>query len=92
MNIIELLKPLRNRAGKALTLGLDDATILSFSAAQPELQQAAEEAIAAFRSFSLEFPELLDLDEDAQIAALQAGYVNFYRDDNLNPCTHYYDI
>lgn len=85
MNIIELLKPLRNRAGKALTVGLDDATVMRFSASHPELVVAAEEAIAAFRSFSREFPELLDLDEAAQISALQAGYVNFYREDNLNP-------
>ena len=32
-----------------------------------------------------EFAELLDLDEDAQMRAVQAGFVNFYADDAVNP-------
>ena len=85
MNIIELLNPLRQRAGKKLTTGLDDATLLRFAASHPELELAAQEAVAAYRKFSVEFPELLDADEAAQIAALQAGFVNFYAADNVNP-------
>ena len=85
MNIIELLNPLRQRAGKKLTTGLDDATLLRFAASHPELELAAQEAVAAYRKFSVEFPELLDADEAAQMAALQAGFVNFYAADNVNP-------
>ena len=32
-----------------------------------------------------DFPELLDLDEDAQRAQVQSGFVNFYSQDNANP-------
>jgi acetylornithine/succinyldiaminopimelate/putrescine aminotransferase len=85
MNVIELLTPLRQRSGKKLTTGLDDATILRFAEAQPELLVAAQEAVAAFRKFSVEFPELLDSDEATQIASLQAGFVNFYAADTVNP-------
>ncbi len=60
MNIIELLKPLRQRAGKKLTTGLDDVTLLRFAAQHPELELAAQEAVAAYRKFSVEFPELHD--------------------------------
>ena len=85
MNVIELLNPLRQRAGKKLTTGLDDATILRFAALQPELLIAAQEAVAAFRRFSVDFPELIDADEESQIAALQSGFVNFYAADTVNP-------
>ncbi len=85
MNIVELLKPLRARAGKKLTTGLDDATLMRFAASHPELELAAQEAVASYRQFSVEFPELLDLDEAVQMASLQAGLVNFYAADNVNP-------
>jgi acetylornithine/succinyldiaminopimelate/putrescine aminotransferase len=44
--------------------------------------QAAAEQYAAIRG---EFADLLDLDEQAQIEAVQAGFVNFYSDDAVNP-------
>ena len=85
MNVIELLQPLRKRAGEKLTHGLDDATILRFSAQHPELKIACEEAVAAYRQIAVEFPELMDCSETAQLHAFQAGYVNFYADDTINP-------
>ena len=85
MNVIELLGALRQRAGTKLTVGLDDATILQFAQKHPELVQAAQEAVAAFRRFSVEFPELLDADEAEQIRVMQEGYVNFYAGDTVNP-------
>jgi acetylornithine/succinyldiaminopimelate/putrescine aminotransferase len=85
MNVIDLLQALRQRAGKKLTTGLDDATILRFAQSDADLKTAAEEAVAAFRQFSVEFPELIDLDESKQLDALQSGFVNFYAADNVNP-------
>jgi acetylornithine/succinyldiaminopimelate/putrescine aminotransferase len=85
MNVIELLNPLRQRIGKKLTTGLDDASVLRFAVQFPELKLAAEEAVAAFRKFSVEFPELIDCDESKQMEVLQAGFVNFYAADNVNP-------
>ena len=42
MNIIELLNPLRQRAGKKLTTGLDDATLLRFVAQHPEFSMGLD--------------------------------------------------
>jgi hypothetical protein len=85
MNVIELLKPLRARAGKVLSHGLSDATIAKFALNSAELRLAVTEAVAAFRDVSVNFPELMDQDEVQQIAAMQAGFVNFYAADNVNP-------
>jgi acetylornithine/succinyldiaminopimelate/putrescine aminotransferase len=85
MTVNELLNPLRQRAGKKLTIGLKDADIARFEATDPDLAQAAKEAVAQYRKFAAEVPEIMDLDEAEQLQRLQAGFVNFYADDNINP-------
>lgn len=85
MNVIEILKPLRGHAGKVRTPGLDDATVLRLAAKFPELEAAARAAVEQHAAIRGEFAELLDLDEQAQIEAVQAGFVNFYPDDAVNP-------
>src|SRR5690606_21881099 len=79
------LAPLRARKGKRRTPGLDDATVARFAAGHPELVAAIEAAAAAFARVESDFADLLDLDEDAQIEAIQAGFVNFYPQDGVNP-------
>jgi len=85
MNVISKLAPLRAHAGKRRSLGLDDATILRFAATHPDLVEAIDAAANEYARIRDEFAELLDLDEDAQTHAAQAGYVNFYADDAVNP-------
>ncbi len=85
MTLISRLAPLRNRGGARRTAGLDDATLERLAGSHPEIREAVDAALAAFELAKAEFPELLDLDEDAQIQAAQAGYVNFYPDDAVNP-------
>jgi acetylornithine/succinyldiaminopimelate/putrescine aminotransferase len=85
MTTTELLAPLRARAGTVRTTGLDDATVNRLSERFPELREAAEAAVAAFADVQAEFPELVDVDEQAQIAAAQAGFINFYDEDAVNP-------
>lgn len=85
MNILDILKPLRSRAGKIRSSGLDDATLLRLAGKFPELIAAAQAAAEQFAAIQSEFAELLDLDEQAQIDAVQAGFVNFYADDAVNP-------
>ncbi len=85
MNVIDILKPLRGHAGKVRSAGLDDATVLRLAARFPELEAAARAAAELYTQVRGEFPELLDLDEQAQIEAVQAGFVNFYPDDAVNP-------
>src|SRR6478735_158668 len=85
MTTTELLATLRNRAGSVRTTGLDDATVNRLSERFPELREAAEAAVAAFADIQAEFPELVDADEQAQIAAVQSGFINFYDEDAVNP-------
>lgn len=79
------LAPLRAHAGARRTQGLDDATLQRFAPNHPDLADAIAAAAAEYARVRAEFPELLDLDEDAQIRATQAGFVNFYSMDAVNP-------
>lgn len=85
MNLIDILKPLRNHAGLVRTTGLDDASLLRLVNKFPELTSAAQAAIEQYHAIKDEFAELLDLDEQAQINTVQAGFINFYPDDAVNP-------
>ena len=85
MNVLEILKPLRDRAGAVRTQGLDDASLLRLSSQFPEIVEAAQAAADLFAQLQSEFADLLDADEQAQIDATQSGFVNFYADDAVNP-------
>lgn len=84
-NLLDQLAPLRAHAGKRRTVGLDDDTLVRFAATHPELGEAVAAAAAEYALIRELHADLLDLDEDAQIHAVQAGYVNFYPDDGVNP-------
>ncbi|WP_411832618.1 aminotransferase class III-fold pyridoxal phosphate-dependent enzyme [Pseudoxanthomonas mexicana] len=85
MTFIQQLAPLRAHKGKRLTTGLDDAVLEQLAASHPALPAAVEAAARAHAELKDEFAELFDLDEDAQVRAVQAGFVNFYADDAVNP-------
>ena len=85
MNLLDKLAPLRAHAGARLTPGLDDATITRFGAGHADLADAIDAAALEYARVRGDFAELLDLDEDAQVHAVQAGYINFYPDDAVNP-------
>lgn len=85
MSLIDTLAPLRAHAGTRLTHGLDDADIERLAATHPTLAEAIEAAAGEYDRLKGEFAELLDLDEEAQIRAVQAGFVNFYADDAVQP-------
>jgi acetylornithine/succinyldiaminopimelate/putrescine aminotransferase len=82
--VTELLAPLRAH-GKARTSGLADETILDFAGRDPQLGEAIAAAAVEYERVRAEFPELLDLDEDAQTVEVQSGFVNFYSHDAANP-------
>ena len=84
-NLLEILAPLRRHAGTVRTSGLDDATVVRLGARFPELADAIRAAADAHAGIKAEFGDLLDIDEQAQIDAVQAGFVNFYADDAVNP-------
>ena len=85
MTVIDQLAALRQHAGTRRTTGLDDATVLRFAATHPQLGEAIEAAAAEYAAIKTEFPELLDLDENTQAERIQAGFVNFYSADTVNP-------
>ena len=85
MTVIAKLADLRAHAGARRTVGLDDATIERFAASHPELAEALDAAAAEHARLKGDFADLLDLDEDAQLQAVQAGFVNFYPQDAVNP-------
>jgi acetylornithine/succinyldiaminopimelate/putrescine aminotransferase len=85
MAVIERLAPLRAHQGRRRTRGLDDATIARFAASHAELIEVIEAAGQEYERLKDDFAGLLDLDEDAQVKAVQAGYINFYPDDAVNP-------
>ncbi len=84
MSLLDTLAPLRSH-GQARTTGLTDAVVLDFAGRDPDLRQAIAAAAAEYARIRAEFPELLDLDEDAQATEVQSGFVNFYAADAANP-------
>lgn len=85
MSVIQILAPLRAHAGTRRTTGLPDDVLERFAATHPELLEAARAAADAHAQLKQDFADLLDLDEDAQARAVQAGYINFYPGDAVNP-------
>src|SRR5699024_2707876 len=85
MSVIDKLSPLRAHSGARRTPGLDDATIERFAAGHPDLVQAIDAAAEAYAQVRANHAELLDLDEDAQVEKVQAGFVNFCPQDGVNP-------
>ena len=83
--LIGQLAPLRAHKGQRRTTGLDDATVQRFAAGHPDLVDALAAAAAEYARVREDFAELLDMDEDAQVAAVQADFVNFYPQDAVNP-------
>lgn len=85
MNALQKLNLMRQAGGSRRTVGLADATIERFLKSDPLLAQAIDEGFAAFESARTEFPQLIGLDENAQLREIQAGYINFYAEDAVNP-------
>ncbi|HET6431141.1 aminotransferase class III-fold pyridoxal phosphate-dependent enzyme, partial [Dyella sp.] len=85
MHVIEQLRELREFGGKPRTTGLDDASIERMAAVDPMLGQVVSDALARHRELRADLADFLKLDESEQLDQAQAGYVNFYPDDAINP-------
>ncbi len=85
MALIDTLAPLRAHAGSRLTIGLDDAAIERLAVSHPDLSRAMQAAATLHAGLDQESAELLELDERAQVDAVQSGFVNFYADDVVTP-------
>ncbi len=85
MPFVDRLLPLRARKGIRRTHGLDDLTLDTFAATHPDLGAAVDAALEEFERIRDDIADLLDLDEGDQVRAVQAGFVNFYPEDGVNP-------
>jgi len=85
MSILTKLATLRRIGGKPLTKGLTDDVVERFAARDARLEQAVDDALGVVECWQAAYPELIKADEAVQKDALQAGYVNFYADDAVNP-------
>ena len=85
MNVIEQLESIRSAGGQRHTHGLPDETITRFAATSPSLVEAIEAAREQLDLLTADFPDLMAMDELDQVAAIQAGIVNFYAGDAVNP-------
>jgi acetylornithine/succinyldiaminopimelate/putrescine aminotransferase len=84
---LQMLDALRRHGGKTRTQGLDDATIERFAGTHGELRDAiaaAAEQFAVLRA-DTQFTALLAMDEETQLHTVQAGFINFYPEDAVNP-------
>ena len=79
------LHEMRAAGAAAKTSGLDDAVLETLVGSYPELAEVIDAAYAAFLALRSSRADLLKLDENEQIHAIQADYVNFYPDDGVNP-------
>ncbi len=85
MELIEMLRELREFGGKARTTGLPDDAIERMAATDPKLGEAIEAAVKRHRELRAEMSDFLKLDENDQLEQAQAGFINFYPDDAINP-------
>jgi len=85
MGVIEQLRQLRDFGGAPRTHGLPDATIERFAAHDTSLVLAIAEAAAYHEALRHDMADFLRMDEAEQIRHVQAGLVNFYPDDGVNP-------
>jgi acetylornithine/succinyldiaminopimelate/putrescine aminotransferase len=85
MSVMEHLEYIRSKGGSRRTQGLDDDTICRFSTSDPSLSEAVAAAREQADALLAEFPDLMAMDEADQVAAIEAGLVNFYYDDTVNP-------
>ncbi|GAB4178424.1 MAG: aminotransferase class III-fold pyridoxal phosphate-dependent enzyme [Wenzhouxiangellaceae bacterium] len=85
MSVIAKLESLRASGGTIRTAGLEDSVIERFAATDPRLEQAVDQALGVAQCWQSAYPELWSADESVQCEQLQAGFVNFYPDDAVNP-------
>lgn len=85
MNRLAPLKPLRETGGAARTTGLSDAALAPFLDTDGDLNAAIAAAADQFARLRKDYADFLTLDEQQQIDRAQAGFVNFYPDDAVNP-------
>jgi acetylornithine/succinyldiaminopimelate/putrescine aminotransferase len=79
------LEEMRLHAGKRGTIGLSNDVIATFAESDLSLVEAVEMAHRAQATIRKQYPTLVAMEEMELRQSVQAGYVNFYADDSINP-------
>lgn len=85
MTVLDKLARLRAAGGEIRTRGLDDETVARFAERDSRLEEAVDQALGVAECWAAAYPDLWRADDIEQQRELQAGYVNFYPDDAVNP-------
>ncbi len=85
MTLMEKLNAMRAHGGAIHTHGLDDADISRFAVSDQRVAEAVDAAYEAFLQLLEDEPELMALPERELVASIQAGFINFYPQDAINP-------
>lgn len=85
MDPLKTLSQMQAKTTGRLTVGLRNEVLREFLPLDSRLSQAIDEAATQQDLLLHEYPALATLDEGALIEALQAGFVNFYAEDQRNP-------
>ena len=85
MGVIGSLGKIRSVAGKRVTNGLSDEIITSFAKTDQSLVDAINMASGKLKELSVQFPELVGMDELSQVEVIQESIVNFYAEDTVCP-------
>ena len=83
--LLSKLDEMRRAGGGVRTPGLADELIVALVDTHGDLVEAIDAAYASFLALRSSQPDILKLDEDAQIDAVQGDFINFYPDDGINP-------
>ncbi|HKX56593.1 MAG TPA: aminotransferase class III-fold pyridoxal phosphate-dependent enzyme, partial [Xanthomonadales bacterium] len=83
--ILQKLRVLREFGGNRQTLGLADEVISRFAAQDYQLAEAVDAAAVKFQQLCDDDPDFMALDEASQIAQIQAGFINFYPEEAVQP-------
>ncbi len=85
MTAMQLLEEIRQSSGSPRTRGLSDDRLAALLPDYPDLAAAIEAAATAHRRLRADHADLLALSEQELITRVQAGYVNFYKPEAVNP-------
>lgn len=85
MSPIQKLNEMRAFAGPRQTTGLSDSILEKLLPQFPQLVTAIDQAHVLWSCLKLEYPEWFKLPENELIHRLQDGFVNFYKDEAINP-------
>lgn len=83
--ILEKLRVLRDFGGNTQTHGLADDVISRFATQDFRLAEAVDAAAVKFQQLCDDDPDFMALDEASQIAQIQAGFINFYPEEAVQP-------